>query len=336
MTVPYKFAIPLLLAAPLVCWFWGSRKYDFMTPREIPVSELRPEFASPVDREVAALLNERSPEPEQPKAPDLVKLEIGDLQTSPGLDEYRAQAGAGALALLDLAQRLQNSGQVQRAVLAYERIQDSTPAGSSVQKEAEIALGNLKTELPMWHADPDARLPLQIHFDTARPPETLERAIATLTELLTIGSGNLCRPTFHILTSPPPSTPLPSLPAAVWMTIPGEAPDKPSLSVVTVTPQSDKDLDHHLTSALYRLLCRRLRAIGSLTEPAALAVGEDPENAIVNRITRLAWKEILTTPFQSLEAGPPGEVLSEESDGENDERVEEVATEIQESDEESP
>lgn len=311
MTIPFKVAIPLLILVPLVAWLVGIRKYDFMTPRVIPAHELRPDFASPLDQEVSALVKERQSPASPPEAPQLPKIEFGDLQISPGLDEYRSHAELGAPALFDLAQRLQNAGHVQRAVLAYERVQDSSPAGSSIQEKSERALVNLKATLPMWNPDPAAAVPVQIHLDTARPPESLTGTITTLTELVVIGSGNQCQPTFHIRSSPVPSTPLPALPVAVWMTVPGEDPEKPSLAVVTVTPRTDSELDGRLTHGLYRLLVRRITSVGNLTPPPPLLQGEDPENALINKVTRLAWKEILSTPFQSLVAGPPSEALAD-------------------------
>ena len=61
MTVPLKFAIPLLFIIPLVMWFSGARKYDFMTPRAIPANELRPDFATPVEIELAKREQGRGP-----------------------------------------------------------------------------------------------------------------------------------------------------------------------------------------------------------------------------------------------------------------------------------
>ena len=320
VTIPFKVAIPLLILVPLVAWLIGIRKYDFMTPRFIPAHELRPEFASPPDQEVSALLkghrSKLSTQQPTRETPQLSHIEFGDLQASPGLDDYRDQAHLGALALFDLAQRLQNAGHVQRAVLAYERVLDSSPTGSSIQEKSENALVNLKTALPMWNPDSTAAVPLQIHLNTARDPESLTGTITTLTELIVIGSGNQCQPAFHIHSSPTPSAPLSSVPVAAWMTVPEEDPDKPSLAVVTVTPQTDSELDSHLTHGLYRLIVRRITSIGNLTPPPPLLQGEDPENALINKVTRLAWKEILSTPFQSLEAGPPSEILSEEDDDE--------------------
>lgn len=329
MTIPLKVAIPLLILIPLVAWFSGTRKYDFMTPRVIPASELRPDFASPVDREIAELLRERPPEVAEVPAPELPVIDFGDLQISPTLDEYRAESELGAVALLDLARRLQNAGHIQRSVLAFERVLDSSPPGSSPQAEAVQALVNLKALLPMWNPDSNAAIPLEIHLNTARDPASLKGTITTLTELIIIGSGQLCRPSFHIHQSPLPEAPLPSLPVAVWMTVPEEDPEKPSLAVVTVAPRSDDELDARLTHGLYRLLVRRITAIGRLTPPPPLLQDEDPENAIVNQVTRLAWQEILSTPFQSLVAGPPSDALSTEATSAEEEAGEETAEEIE-------
>ena len=311
--VPLKFAIPLLFIIPLVVWFSGIRKYDFMTARVIPASQLRPDFASPVEIQIAGIDAGQNPSAPEAEVPELPEIDPGDFQTAPGLDEYQDDAKLGGAAMLQLAQKLQNAGQVQRAVLAFERILDSTPPGGSANEEAEMALANLKTTLPLWNSDPEAAIPLEIHLDTAREAESLSGAIATLSELITVGSGNQCQPTFQIHLSEKPQQPLPSLPVAIWLTVPSEDPDKPSLAVVTLAPKSDEDLNSRLTHGLYRLLARRIVSVGQLNPLPPLLQGEDPENAVVNKVTRLAWKQILATPFQSLEAGPPSEDPSDES-----------------------
>ncbi|MDQ8191111.1 hypothetical protein [Roseibacillus persicicus] len=303
--IPYKAAIPILLLTPLAIWFWGIRKYDFMTPRAIPASELRPDFASPVNREIADELAPLAQSPPETETPSIPEIDPGDLMVSPGLDEYMKDAHLGAPSLLNLAQRLQYEGQLQRSVLAYERVLDSTPSGGTSQSEAEAALAALKTSLPLWNADPAAATQIKVHLGTARTPESLSGALATLSELIRVSSGNLCQAEFQIITSPEPSQPLPALPVAMWLTMPSEDPEKPSFAVVTVAPKSDEELNDRLTHGLYRLLSRRIVAIDKLTPPPPLLKGEDPENAIVNKLTRLAWKQVLETPFQSLEAGPP-------------------------------
>ena len=312
MTVPLKFAIPLLFIIPLVVWFSGIRKYDFVNPRVIPANELRPAFASPVEIQIAGIDNGTSATTPAEEAPELPEIDPGDFQTAPGLDEYQSDALLGAATMLKLAQKLQSAGQVQRAVLALERVLDSTPSGGTASAEAEKALVNLKATLPLWNSDPEAAVPLEIHLDTARSSDSLSGAITTLSELIKVGSGNQCQPTFQIHLSEPPNQPLPSLPVAIWLTVPGEDPEKPSLAVVTLAPKSDEDLDSRLTHGLYRLLARRIKSIAQLTTLPPLLQGEDPENAVVNKVTRLAWKQILATPFQSLEAGPPTETPSDE------------------------
>ena len=303
--IPVKIALALLIVVPITIWFVGTSKYDFMTPRSLPSHELRPEFPSPLDREIAESLNSRIQEP--PEKIALPKIEIGDLQTSPSLATYLEDAQLGAPALLDLAARLQKIGQVQRAVLAYERILDSTPANTKPRLEAESSLANLKATLPPWNADSSAATTFTINFNTAREPESLEGAINTLSELVRVSSGNQALPRFLINKSPKPSEELPALPIAMWLTITGEDVEKPSLTVLSVVPQSENELSDKLTAGLFYLLNKRIQSIGALMLPNPLEAEQEPENAVVNRITRLSWKQILSTPFQSLEEGPPAE-----------------------------
>lgn len=269
-----------------------------MTPREIPLSELRPAFASPVNRELADSL--KRPEEKAPEPEAIEEIDPGNLFTPPVLDQYFADASKGPAALLKLAEKLQNEGRIQRAVLAYERILDSTLAGGQERVQAEEALTSLKTNLPPWNSDPEAALPLTIHLVTARSAESLAGSIAALSELIQVSSGNFCRPIFDIQEAPIPSEPLPSLPIALWLTVEGEDPEKPSLTVLSIAPKTEEDVDSRLAHALYRLISRRLKNDSELTEPPALLIADDPEKAIVTKITRLTWKRLLSTPFQAL------------------------------------
>lgn len=302
MFVPLKFVFPLLLLVPLAVWFAGTRKYDFMTPRDIPDAELRPAFASPVNRELADSLKPPPPEPE----PDpIVEIDPGNLFQAPVLAQYLSESSKGPAALLQLASKLQNEGRIQRAVLAYERILDSTPVGGQERVQAEEALASLKTSLPLWNADSEKSLPLTIHLVTARSRESLQPSITALSELITVSSGNLCEPVFQVQEAPLPAAPLPALPIALWLTVEGEDPENPSLTVLTIAPESEEALDSRLTHALYRLIRRRLKNDAEITEPPTLLLDDDPEVAIVTKITRLTWQKLLRTPFQSLPVEEP-------------------------------
>lgn len=298
--IPLKFAIPLLILVPLVLWFVGTSKYDFMVARAIPESELRPAFASPVNGDLVSSLrpvDERPPAPEPAPIPD---LDPGDFLVSPSLSEYRAYAEDGTPALLKLAQKLQNDGHIQRAVLAYERVIDSTPPISLEREAAEEALTSLKVSLPRWNVDPAAAIPLTMSLVSARSEESLQASLAALSELMATSSGGLCQPSFVLQPAPEPQVELPSLPVAVWLTVEGEDPEVPSLPVVTIAPSSDEELDGALNLALYRLLVRRVKESRILTPLSPIAEGEDPETALVSKITRLTWQRLLKTPIQSF------------------------------------
>jgi hypothetical protein len=273
-----------------------------MTPRSVPASELRPAFASPVNHELAEALKSRSePLPEREPIP-VIELEPGDLLSPPTLDQYRAASEKGPAALLRLASDFQNEGRIQRAVLAYERILDSTPPGGQERVQAEEAIASLKTSLPPWNTDAEDALPLTIHFGTARSAESFQGPITALSSLITLSSGNLCRPDFQIHPGPAPEKNLPALPVAMWLTVEGEEPQNPALAVLTIAPESEAQLDSRLTHALYRLISRRLKNDPELTAPPALLISDDPEKALVVKVTRLTWQKLLTSPFQAIPA----------------------------------
>ena len=314
MHIPLKISLPLLLIAPTAVWFWGTQKYDFLTPRDIPEHELRPEFASPVNSDIVASLHKLRQPKEEPKPPPIPDLDPGDLLTPPSLSEYQQYAEQGAPAILKLAEKLQNEGRIQRAALAYERIIDSTPVTSIEREQAEVTLEALKTTLPLWNIEPNEAVPLTINIVTARSEDSLQPSLAAISELIAVSSGGLCRPNFALQVSPTPSEELPALPIVLWLTVAGEDLEAPSLPVLTIAPSADTELDSRLAFSIYRLLARRIEENRALTTPPPLLQTENPETELVAKITRLSWNQLLKTPLQVFELVSKKPVLPQSPD----------------------
>jgi len=305
--VPKKIAIPLLILFPIVIWILGTRKYNFMEPKPLSAEEIRPDFAAPPNRELVKSLSPFGDPPPEVPTPTIPRIELGDNFVSPSLSEYQADSHLGAPSLLQLGEELLAKEDQVRALLAYERILDSTPTGGKGATQAETAITKIKTKLPPWNPDPATRLALQVHLSSARDPSEFEAIASVITEISNSSSGHLCETQCVVETSPAPSQELPSLPIAIWITVPGEDPGKPSLSAVTIVPGPDENLDEKILQGLYRLLTTRAKMVGGLTPPSPLLRGEKATDSILFRITRLTWEKILNSPFQSLEQGPPSD-----------------------------
>ncbi|MEM9080337.1 MAG: hypothetical protein AAGC74_06555 [Verrucomicrobiota bacterium] len=301
MRVPLFIAIPLLFIVPVLVWLLSTRGYDFMTPRELSEAELRPTFASPADPElVAALETKTAPTPPEPSAPPLPRIPLGDLEKAPAIDEYRMESAIGAQALLVLANELLDEKQPQRALLAFERIIDSTPPGGPERHEANLALPSLIAELPPWNDDSTKRTPITLNCSTSRPEEELLPAIRSLRAFLQHASSQLCDIEFTLIPAPEPEAPLSSFPIAVWLTIPGEDPDQPALPVKTFNPSPDAGIALPLAKTIYHLLSTRVRNIPDLTPLPPIPEETEINKLFLTTITRLTWQTLLTTPFQPV------------------------------------
>ncbi|MDP0489633.1 MAG: hypothetical protein Q7Q71_01115 [Verrucomicrobiota bacterium JB023] len=338
--VPYKVAIPLIILLPILVWLLGTRQYDFVTPPPTPSGETEmPAFAAPVSPEVLASLNRRPvteipPEPEPPRIPT---IEPGDFMVSPGIDEYRDAADKGPAALLALAKTLLEQGQPLRALLAFERIIDSTPPGGPERLEAAPQLPALRDQLPPWNADPTAARQFILHLRTARSPEEMESHLTKTREMLTISSGHQVDLQIDLQPTPAPLAPVDSLPVTFWISVAGEDVRIPSLPISTFSGVEEEEFETNLIRALYEQLALRLRNLPELTPPPPFPEEGDPALHFSQAFTLLIWDQILKTPFQNFDPeGLPGSEPLEEPEKEAPESGEsEISPEIDDFDQDN-
>ena len=167
--MPSRIPIPIVILCCVITlsivWCVGTRNKDFLsepTPEELIAvtkewMQNRPN-AYPVNNVESALKVNNSP-PISPKPmvqaeQEITQLPTGNFLHSPALSEYGTLDDVDTDAMIRLASLLENQGQVQRALLAWERVIDTSKSSASDRSLAVSAIKRLKPTPPPWNPDP--------------------------------------------------------------------------------------------------------------------------------------------------------------------------------------
>ena len=287
--------ILLVLAVVSGMWWGNTRRMDFLTPPSAAKLEaIRIKVKSSLPRQdqrddaisVPAVVKAPTPPPivEEPE------MDLGDLTTPPTLQSYGELSSRGAVHLIALAGGLEKKGEFQRALLAWERVVDLTPADADQAATAISAIKRLRPTLPEWNAQPEAKIAITLHAGTGR------KLAATLTPILVDVARDLEAASSGILkvaatvTPGKTSTPVKGpTPVALWLA----GPDKKSASTETLsfTVTEPETLRQDILKTVFQLIRSHLGRATKYIPPAALADGENPQGALNFRVTRLCWSE---------------------------------------------
>ncbi len=183
LRVPWYIVVIGILGSIYGTWFAGTRHYDFMSPRGavLPPEDFGADLVSGIPKVTPLVLPPPKPLKEEPEILENLRIEetdLGNLEHAPGLAEYRDFARQeGPARTLDLSSRLQTLGQSQRALLALERVIDSTISNPSETAQAAAGIRALSKELPHWAIDPSTEITLTLHLTCAgKVPAHLKKA----------------------------------------------------------------------------------------------------------------------------------------------------------------
>lgn len=302
VNIPWYASVPLMALTMGMIWWQGTQQKEYLAaPDEATLTRIRHETmdelkanASIAPEEPARAIRVK---PKKLVLPDAetearvpLKLEdFGDVTVSPALDCYHALATRGASVMSDVATQLEVRGEIQRALLAWERLVDSTDANSSQLEVARKAIQRLRGETPMWNVDPSASVPVFFHVSCDRLrgkalEPTLQQIVALMNQA---GSG-----VFHLelklqigskaaLGSPPQ-------PVAFWFSgTMNEAGMSKTVSIPLV--DSPREVQQRLILlAVYKLVRESLlnqRDVRLPVDPQ----GQDPALLLESAVTRRAW-----------------------------------------------
>jgi len=269
---------------------------DFMTPPSAAkLVEVRhaieasfPKSDQP-EKPTPAPAVEKAPEPPPPVEPPKPKIDLGDLTTPPVLHNYGEITPLGSTHLSELAAALEENGEFQRALLAWERVIDLTKPDATQATTAISAIKRLRPTLPNWNTKPETAIAIELHAGTGKTmAKTLTPILEGIARDVEAAAAGIVKVTATVTAGKNTSAQGP-VPIALWLSGPGKKPA--STEVLSFTVESPDTLRQEVMKTVFLLICSPLSRATAYTPPAALAAGEDPQSALNFRITRLCWNE---------------------------------------------
>ncbi len=259
MRIPVPIVLALCLAVVAGTWWHGTRQHDFLTP--------------PPDRKKAEA--DAAPAAGNPPA-----------SLDAHLDLTRSEPGK----LSALADAMEDQGDYQQAMLAHERIIDSTQAEPRQLAISMRAIRRLRDHVPPWNPLPDDAMPLTLNVGTSS--ETADRIAQTIERIadeITKASGGILhvQPAIHRGPNPPVGA-MPA-PVAIWLT--GTNADA-STPVLSFTLNAEDEPLPVVTLTVLKILREALSRHSQIRIPIAVATPDDPTGPLFTHVTRLAWMNL--------------------------------------------
>ncbi|MGJ8696251.1 MAG: hypothetical protein ACSHYF_08025 [Verrucomicrobiaceae bacterium] len=301
MKVPWYVAIIAVIGVILLTWHVRTREMNFMTPRGV---NLPPEdFGEDLIVGVASLqpkiaegpkidLSDVPEDPVEPAIPVITDADLGDLESAPGLAEYRDFAlNNTATRLIELSSTLQARGDFQRALLALERVVDTVPNPAPEELgNATEGIASLVPTLPRWNVDPEAEFPLTLNVSSSNPASEEVKLIAlNLATTIRKHSGDQIQITPRITSVSNPGN-VENPPLALWFSTGAE--DGATTAVLTVNGDP-ATLEDEMTRGVFRSVRSHLSGHGYQFPPSPPDV--IPQTLITGHITRLMWYDLATS-----------------------------------------
>jgi hypothetical protein len=314
--IHYLIAVISCVITVSLFWWNGVKGKDFLTPpsdqrlvdvRHSTAVDLKVPDVIAQDLPTKAILVKPTkltlPDPAleptpQEKEEELV--ELGDWSVSPGLDCYADLAEKGSDFLVAMATQLETKGELQRALLAWERVLDVVKPEPAQYELASKAILRLSPQLPLWNVDPSAVHVIQLKAGCDRETaELLEPILVELCAQLSTGTSGIVEIKAKVNSGPRPAKDAPKLPIALWFT----GFDEKSTQSKTITIPSDQSdpavLRNLVLTSAYRLIREDVGSHTAFQAPIAHKAPQDPMLLFQSSISRLLWQEFasrLNTP----------------------------------------
>lgn len=296
--VPIPVVILLVLAVVGGVWWRNTRHMDFMTPP----SETRLELIRAQARQSLPEVKEADepeepvvvapPAPPPPVEPPKPEIDLGDLASPPTLVDYGVRAPQGAPHLIDLATALEEKGEFQRALLAWERVLDLGKPDDDQLTTALSAVKRLRPTLPDWNTKPETTIVITLHAGTGKKlAKTIVPVLEDVARDLERASSGIVKVKTQVTagkTSAKGATPV-----ALWLA--GPQKKSASTEVLSFTVEKPEALREEVLKTVYQLIRAHMARTTAYTPPSASAEGESVQEALSTRVTRLCWSELATS-----------------------------------------
>ncbi|MFK7909552.1 MAG: hypothetical protein AB8F34_03020 [Akkermansiaceae bacterium] len=310
MRIPLPIAILSCVIVLSIVWFVGTRDKDFISPPTpedmVKISEKwqesRPNIPPPKPINAALLADAALGTPLTPSIPEQVKVEnlpVGNLLHSPALSEYGAYGDKGTDAMIRLATLLETKGELQRALLAWERVIDTSNPGDEERALAVTAIKRLKPALPPWNPDPAAEISITLRSGaTLREKDILIDAMKQAAEAINEASGFILKVETEASIGKARGKRTPRIPVAIWFSrkIEGKdtAAETPPISFMA-DPQQKEMMVAQIEAGIYALIRAHLASSTNFSPLPEYPSGAKPDELIHLHVTRLMWREFVTS-----------------------------------------
>ena len=325
MRIHWAIVLLAVIGTISITWYLRTKDMDFLTPggvdpgedkenTNIATGETSVQPTIPEAPETAPGPPEDPPKPVEPEVTPITEADLGDLEAAPGLDAYRTFARENSADRLSmLSSTLRSRGYSQRALLAFERVIDSSKPDPKHLTEASVGIATLTPNLSRWNVDPTAEIQLNLTLSIARPaPESLKESLLALALTIRESSGDQLEIIPKIISKEDAEAPADG-PVALWLS-PVEN-DELTSSVITARLPSDPDLAYPaLALAIFKAIRSSLARAGY---PRAIDLKLEGPDLLKTQITRLMWRDFALTLQPETPDDDPGE-------GEDGEMAEEV------------
>ena len=301
MRVPIPVVILLVLAVVGGVWWTNTRHLDFLKPpSETTLQEIRQKVESTLPRvdeesppEPAPAVV-KAPEPPPPVEEEKPKIDLGDLTTPPTLQGYGEITPIGPAHVIGLATALEESGEFQRALLAWERVIDLTKPNEAQAATAISAIKRLRPTLPDWNSKLEAAVAIELRAGTGKQlAKELTPILEGVARDLEAASSGVVKVKPTVTAGKSSAAGKAPVPVAIWLTGSGKKPA--STEVLSFTVDSPEALRQEVMKTVFQLVRSHLASSTAYTPPAALGAGEEPQSALNFRITRLCWSDFATS-----------------------------------------
>ena len=287
MRIPVPVVIGSVVVSVALCWWLRTRHMDFLSPAgtlkplpEFMTDPVKPKVASgpAPEAEVSA--------PEPPAPPAKSDLDLGDLESAPGLAEYSEYASKGAGHMVSLATELELKGHWDRSLLAWERVLDSCRPSPQERKTAEDAIMRIRPTLTYWNIDPAGDIPLLLQMATRKAASKNQKtAMQEAADFLRKDSDHTLLIEARVSWASRKTTE--DLPVTIYFSNSSKGESKSR----GLNPGNDA-VEHHqllILSNAYQLLRQELADLDGIVSPENSSHPGDPKLDFQRQITRLHW-----------------------------------------------
>ena len=322
MRIPIPTVITLAIAVTLASWFIGTRKMDFAkapTPEQFvqiakqwedskphitPLKKSKRQLAeTSADNSHQVLNHDTRKKPDQ--FPEI------DFDSAPLLSEHGVLQDKGAGYLSRFASHLESIGQSKHALLAWERVIDTTYPDKNERKQALSAIKRLKGSQPPWNPDPSSGIQLTLQAGASvNDAQALKRALEIAAQNMSTASGGVVQVSVKLSLGKSPNNQAAVVPIALWLSRPASATGTTQAETSPVSfmadPNNESILINEIQMGAYNVIGKQLAKETSFSqlaeqpekanEDTANPETSNQEHAIADEliecyITRLMWRE---------------------------------------------